>query len=195
MPVQQRANRRWPIAAMFLTLVGMLVSACSAPGLGDASQAASLNGYSVSMAQYVAETRLVDAVDRVNDPTTLTWQHPAGRHALAAAQQSVLNLLLTNQVLLHHTTIKPADLKKQEDAKLAQLFSQVPPQYKPLTDQGLLTPETYRPFVEQQILETAYTKTLPINTARILILTTKTKTQADGLLNSCRTAQTGPRWR
>jgi hypothetical protein len=191
MPVQQRATWRWPIAAIFLTLVGMLVSACSAPGLGDASQAASLNGQRISMAQYVAETRLIDAVDRVNDPTIPTWQNPQGRQSLTQAQQRVLSLLISNIVLRHNVKISDSDLKKQEDAKLKQLFSQVPPQYKPLVDQGILTPETYRPFVEEQILQSLYTQNLTVNTAHIRILTTKTKAQADALLKQL---QGGATW-
>jgi parvulin-like peptidyl-prolyl isomerase len=182
-------TRRWSLAALLLALMGTVLAACGGPS--DAVNAAVVNGQAIPMTQYQAETRLIDAVTHISDPTVPTWQNTTGRATLAQAQQRVLSLLITNMVLRSYLKINPTTLKKQEDAKLAQLFSQIPPQYKALADQGILTKETYRPFVEEQILDNDLEQNLKITTAHIRILTVKTKAQADALLKQL---QGGANW-
>ncbi len=184
MAMQSQRTRRWSLPALLLALLGTVLAACSGPS--DVVNAAVANGQPITMAQYQTETRLIDAVNHVSDPTIPTWQNITGRVSLAQAQQRVLSLYITNMLLraylnkLNPTWVKT--LKQQEDTKLAQLFSQVPPQYKPLVDQGILTQETYRPFIEEQLLDTQLEQNLKIDTAHIRLLTVKTKAQADALL-------------
>jgi hypothetical protein len=185
--MQQR--QRKPTAMLVLALVGLVMVACSGPS--DAVSAASFNSSSISMSQYDLLTRLVIGVDQVNDPSVPFWQQIAGKTELGKAQSRVLNLLITNMVLdqdlAKNPTIYHTDqtaIKQAEDAQLKQLFSAVPSQFQPLVSEGLLTPETYRPFVHQQALENALTASpnFTFSTAHIKLLTVKTKAQADDFL-------------
>jgi parvulin-like peptidyl-prolyl isomerase len=183
--------QRRALAICVLACLGMVATACSGPTLSDGTNAASVDGQTISMAQYLAETRLIDAVNHLNDPTTATWQTLAGRQTLAKAQQRVLSLLIGNITLQRYLHISDKDLQTQENVKLDQLFAAVPDQYKGLEDQGILSRETYRPFVAEQVLDADLEQNLHITTAHIRILTVKDKATADKLLKQL---QNGGDW-
>jgi hypothetical protein len=183
--------QRHTLAICVLACLGVLVTACSGPTLSGGTNAASVDGVTISMAQYLDETRLIDAVNHLTDPSTNTWQTLTGRQTLAQAQQRVLSLLIGNIVVQRYLHISPSDLQKQEDAKLDQLFATVPDQYKAMVDQGILTRETYRPFVAEQILDADLEQNLHVTTAHIRILTVRDKTTADKLLHQL---QNGGDW-
>ena len=191
----QQSMRRGPAAVVFLALLGMLVSACSGPVSTDAVSAATINGTTITMTQFQAMTRLIIGVDQISGSPNGTaiggWQQQSGKTELVKAQQQVLALLITNMVLdntIHKNVklyaINLADLKTQEDAKVVQFFSSVPVAFQPLVDQGLLTTATYRPFVYQQLAETALTQSagLTFSTAHIKILTVQSQKTADALM-------------
>lgn len=193
--MQQQLSRRGPAMAALFLVLGLLISACSGPTPTDTMNAATVNGTVISMTQFQTLTRLLIGIDQINGASNgspvAAWQAPAGKAEIAKAQKSAISLLITNlafdnDVRLHAKTygFTLAQVKTQENAKLKQLFSQVPAQFQPLEDQGLLTMENYRPFIHQQTIEDllATSAGFTFATTHIKILTVRQKKDADALL-------------
>jgi len=193
MHMQHKSQR--PRGMVFLlALVGVLFAACSGPTLSDNLNAAVINSQTVSMSRFLVLTRLIESVSSINDASLPSWQVPRGRVALQRDQQEALNLLTTNMVLDQNakkmlTPAAWANIKNLEDVQLKSLFAQVPPQFVPLVSQGLLTPDIYRPFIHEQIVEQQLINPknlkngdIKVDIAHVKIITVKTKTQADILL-------------
>jgi hypothetical protein len=190
----QHKSQRRPVVGLFFALVGILFTACSGPSLGDNVNAAVINNSDISMSKFLTITRLIEAVTNINDTSLPSWQLPRGRTSHEASQKQALNLLTTDALLDQQakkllTPTAWANVRTQEDAQLKSLFSQVPSQYQPLVDQKLLTPDTYRPFIHQQIIEQSLIDpknvnggVLKANVAHVKVLTVRTKQQAATLL-------------
>jgi hypothetical protein len=174
-----------------LTLVGIVVTGC-APS--DASAAAKVYQNTISMTAYTQFTRVIFELGHVQDPTQANWQNVQGRSQLGAAKQQALQTLIANDLLDHAVrdpksgvTLTKDELNQfqaNEKQQLKQLFASVPAQYKPLTDQGILTPETYQPQLHNQLLEQAAFGKLKVDTAHIRILTVKDQATANDLLTT-----------
>ncbi len=193
--MQHKPQRR-PTVVLLFALVGMLFAACSGPSLGDASNAAIIGNKAISTSQFLAVTKLLEGVANVQDSSLPSWQLLRGRVAHQKAQQQALNLLATNMVIDQNAKglLTPeawARVKTLEDAQVQSDFKQLTgtSPYKPLVDQGILTPDTYRPFVHQQIVEQQFLDPknlkggdLRVDLAHVKIITVKTKAQANTIL-------------
>ncbi|MBA3823030.1 MAG: peptidylprolyl isomerase [Ktedonobacterales bacterium] len=187
----QHKSQRRPTVVLLFALIGILFAACSGPNLSDTTNAAVVNSQDISMARFLTMTKLIESVSALNDASLPSWQLPRGRTAHQKAQQQALNLLMTNMLVDSHakkllTPAAWARIKELEDTQLKALFAQVPAQYKLLVNQGLLTPDTYRPFIHQQIVEQQLIDPknvngngLKVDVAHVKIITVKSKKQAD----------------
>lgn len=173
------------LAVIALVAVGLLMSACNGPTLTDASTAAVVNGQQISLTQYQSVTRLLFELNRLQTPGSPTWQQAAGRAEIVTVQKQVLGLLAQNILLEKDVKqIDPkllAQLKQQEDTQLKQTFAQLPPQYKPLVDAGILTSDTVRPLAYNQLLLQSIFQKVTVPTAHIRILTVRDQQQAEDL--------------
>lgn len=185
-----RTPQRWLVIA--LVALGLLMSACNGPTLTDASVAATVSGQTISLTQYQSLTRLLYELNRLQTPSTPTWQQATGRTELVTIQKQVLGLLVQNILLTKKLKVLDptglAQMKQQESDQLKQTFATLPAQYKPLIDAGILTSDSVRPLVDNQLLLQDIFQKMTVQTAHIRILTVKdthtnNKQQAEDLRN------------
>ncbi len=193
----EHVGRKGAWVGVVILLLGTMLAGCSSPA--QVNVAATVNGQTITMDQYLKATRLLYAVDGLQNSLP-TWQTPTGRADLVNAQAQALTILMTNilwkQQLLSliaqkKLTVPLATLDSQITSQTQSDFVQLKVQYAPLVQQNILTPESYRYLVIQRIYGNTFLTTQSVPIARVQIISVPTKAMA---LDLEKQVQAGADW-